>query len=130
MTNDATQEAFDEWAGDKYTMSIFGYEHAYEGFKAGIAHVMKMLDDELYEAEKQIDFGNYLYAKAAIAAIKQRLGGVMPDISMCSHATCSKRFQCYRNKASGTKASDWQSYMDFKPDDKGECDDFWDRSRR
>jgi hypothetical protein len=54
----------------------------------------------------------------------------MPDISMCSNTDCDKRFQCYRHSASGTVGSDWQAYMDFKPDEKGECEDFWDRSKR
>lgn len=50
----------------------------------------------------------------------------MPDISMCMNTTCPLRHQCYRHEASGTQANPiWQSYSDFKPDDQGECEHFW-----
>ena len=53
----------------------------------------------------------------------------MPDISMCANKECPLKEQCYRWTA---KASDWQSYADFKfevlPDGKIECDSFWDNS--
>ncbi len=46
------------------------------------------------------------------------MGGIMPDISMCRNEECEKNKRCYRFTA---PPSTWQSYSDFKPDDKGEC---------
>lgn len=47
----------------------------------------------------------------------------MPDITMCSNNTCFKKDMCYRFKA---VPSEWrQSYADFSPNEKGECEYFW-----
>ncbi len=54
----------------------------------------------------------------------------MPDISMCMNNTCAKRADCYRHPWSGTQGSDYQSYSDFKPDENGECKNFWDKKQR
>lgn len=54
----------------------------------------------------------------------------MPDISMCMNGYCQKRDDCYRHPLSGTQGSDYQSYADFKPDENGNCDSFWDKSKR
>lgn len=51
----------------------------------------------------------------------------MPDISMCKSKLCPLKDSCYRYTA---KPSDWQSYADFAPDDKGKCDYFWDNESK
>ena len=48
----------------------------------------------------------------------------MPDISMCSNMKCEKRNTCYRFLA--TPTPNWQTYGVFKPDDKGECEYYWE----
>lgn len=50
----------------------------------------------------------------------------MTDISKCVTG-CDKKYECYRWTA---PSSHWQSYMDFKPDENGECKDFWDVKER
>lgn len=45
-----------------------------------------------------------------------------PDISMCSNSDCRKRKECYRFKATPNPFR--QAYMDFKPDDGGNCEGF------
>ena len=44
----------------------------------------------------------------------------MVDISKCVKG-CDRQDKCYRWTAKG---SDYQSYSNFKPDEKGECDSF------
>lgn len=39
----------------------------------------------------------------------------MPDITMCRSATCPLREQCYRNEASGTVPSGYQSWFMHEP---------------
>lgn len=46
----------------------------------------------------------------------------MPDISLCRNEQCPKKKYCYRFNA--TPEPMYQSYADFKPDDKGNCDGF------
>lgn len=48
----------------------------------------------------------------------------MTDITKCLNAECPKAQECYRFTA---PASAWQSYSDFKPNEKGECEYFYDR---
>jgi hypothetical protein len=45
----------------------------------------------------------------------------MPDISMCENEDCPLKYSCYRYMAEPSEW--WQSYADFKPDEKGECKD-------
>ena len=45
----------------------------------------------------------------------------MPDISMCGNDDCPLRKQCYRHEAT---PSDWQSWCNFEPDEKGNCEHF------
>lgn len=51
----------------------------------------------------------------------------MADITMCMIESnqCDKAFNCRRHKASGTRASDLQSMAYFKPDENGDCKDYW-----
>lgn len=37
----------------------------------------------------------------------------MPDISMCVTKNCPLAKDCYRSMESGTKPSEWQSWMSF-----------------
>lgn len=48
----------------------------------------------------------------------------MPDISMCANEACPLKNKCYRYTATPTMYR--QAYADFAPDDKGECDYFWE----
>jgi hypothetical protein len=48
----------------------------------------------------------------------------MTDISKCLNKDCPLKEKCYRWTA---PASYYQSYADFKPDENGECEDFYDR---
>lgn len=50
----------------------------------------------------------------------------MTDISKCANEDCPIKHKCYRRTA---PASDWQSYMDFKPNDDGTCDNLYERGR-
>lgn len=45
----------------------------------------------------------------------------MPDIAMCEGNGCDKKEKCYRFKAT---PSQWQSYSDFTPEEKGGCEYF------
>lgn len=55
----------------------------------------------------------------------------MPDISMCANKECPSRASCYRHQASGTRPSDYQSMMDFKPEPgEDKCESFWDKAER
>lgn len=49
----------------------------------------------------------------------------MPDIAMCQNETCTASSDCYRHNDSGTRPLVWQSYVDFKPNKDGVCEDFW-----
>jgi hypothetical protein len=49
----------------------------------------------------------------------------MPDITMCLNKECPLRGTCYRFNAKADPH--WQSYSDFKPDENGKCDNYWDR---
>lgn len=52
----------------------------------------------------------------------------MPDITMCDNETCPLKTKCYRNKASGTKPSEYrQAWFIWRDEDKeGEdCDYYW-----
>ena len=51
----------------------------------------------------------------------------MADISMCENQTCPLKETCYRFNAT---PSSWQSYGDFKPNKKGQCDNYWKRERQ
>lgn len=51
----------------------------------------------------------------------------MPDISKCANKECPLKHDCYRFTA---PSSDYQSYSSFKPDEKGECKDFWNNKGR
>lgn len=46
----------------------------------------------------------------------------MADISMCLHG-CERARQCHRWTAIPEK---YQSVSDFKPDEHGNCQNFWD----
>lgn len=48
----------------------------------------------------------------------------MPDITMCTSCTCPLAAQCRRNEASGTRASQYQSWAHFGPDGD-DCNQFW-----
>ena len=48
----------------------------------------------------------------------------MPDISMCANEECPLKEKCYRYTSEPDKYL--QSYGDFKPDENGECEYFWD----
>ncbi len=50
----------------------------------------------------------------------------MSDINMCLNKECAKRASCYRFTALVNEYR--QSYADFKLDENGECEDFWDNS--
>lgn len=54
----------------------------------------------------------------------------MPDISMCMNGSCPKRADCYRHPLSGTQGSNYQSYANFTPNEKGDCKNFWDKRNR
>ena len=47
----------------------------------------------------------------------------MPDITMCTTKSCSKRKQCYRSTA---KPSQRQSMADFYNKNEENCGYFWD----
>lgn len=47
----------------------------------------------------------------------------MTDITKCLNG-CANKHKCYRWTA---PFGDRQSVSDFKPDDKGECEHFWER---
>lgn len=47
----------------------------------------------------------------------------MPDISMCANQTCPKKESCYRFTAKPCK---YQTYADFKPDEEGKCEYYWE----
>lgn len=47
----------------------------------------------------------------------------MADIAMCGNGKCPNKEYCYRFRAIPNDL--WQSYADFKPDNKGDCDGFW-----
>ena len=47
----------------------------------------------------------------------------MPDITLCANDSCPQRHQCYRFMA--IRDPLWNTFSDFKPDDKGECDSFF-----
>lgn len=51
----------------------------------------------------------------------------MPDVSMCANITCPLRETCYRFRA---KPDAWQTFADFKPDENGNCDAYWDIGQR
>lgn len=53
----------------------------------------------------------------------------MPDISMCGERDCPIKTDCYRNPASGTKASSYQAYSLFQYVD-GKCKDFMPSFRK
>jgi hypothetical protein len=50
-----------------------------------------------------------------------------PDISMCANEECPLKEKCYRYTA---KPEMMQSYGDFKPDENGECEYFWDNKKQ
>ena len=47
----------------------------------------------------------------------------MPDITLCVNKTCPLRQNCGRFRAKPDRY--WQSFAEFKPNDKGICEDFW-----
>ena len=47
----------------------------------------------------------------------------MTDITKCMQG-CDKQRLCYRWTAS---ASEYQSYAEFKPNEGGECENFWSK---
>ena len=50
----------------------------------------------------------------------------MPDIAMCAAVDCPVSRSCRRHEDSGTKPSDWQAYVAFKPNNAGgSCASFW-----
>ena len=53
----------------------------------------------------------------------------MPDITMCANIHCPMRFDCYRSDASGTEASNYQSFAEFMPISETECDNFMEKRR-
>lgn len=48
----------------------------------------------------------------------------MPNISMCANTNCPKRYTCYRYMVKSNPY--WQSYSNFKLDEQGKCDAYWD----
>lgn len=48
---------------------------------------------------------------------------ILVDISMCQNDECPLRKQCYRYNA--IPCEYMQSYAEFKPDEDGKCDHFW-----
>lgn len=48
----------------------------------------------------------------------------MTDITKCVGG-CDKQSTCYRWTA---QASGYQSYSDFKPNENGDCEDYWDNT--
>jgi hypothetical protein len=48
----------------------------------------------------------------------------MPDIAMCLNNKCPKRTTCYRFMAEPNDIR--QSYADFKPNEDGKCDYYWE----
>lgn len=48
----------------------------------------------------------------------------MTDISKCPTG-CDKQETCYRWTA---PVGYWQSYADFKPDENGNCEGYWERN--
>lgn len=56
----------------------------------------------------------------------KRREALMTDISKCLNG-CDKQSSCYR----WTAPSDgvYQAYTDFKPDDSGICENYWDREK-
>lgn len=49
----------------------------------------------------------------------------MADITMCLKG-CDNSYKCYRWTA---PASDYQSVSDFKPDESGKCENFYERGK-
>jgi hypothetical protein len=47
----------------------------------------------------------------------------MADISKCNNKDCKLKNKCWRFLA---PSGIYQSYADFKPDGKGNCDYFWE----
>ncbi len=50
----------------------------------------------------------------------------MPDISKCVNG-CEKQDKCYRWYSKPNEFR--QTYADFKPDENGECEYFWERDK-
>lgn len=48
----------------------------------------------------------------------------MADIAMCHGHGCQAKADCYRFRAIANEH--WQSYSNFKPDESGKCDYFWE----
>lgn len=48
----------------------------------------------------------------------------MPDISMCQNNECAQNAKCYRFLAKPHEYR--QAYADFKPDENGICDKFYE----
>jgi hypothetical protein len=48
----------------------------------------------------------------------------MPDISMCNNKECSLSLKCHRFTAIPSEYR--QTYASFKPNEDGECFNFWD----
>lgn len=51
----------------------------------------------------------------------------MPDISMCANQECPLKAICYRNPASGTKPSEYQTFFHPVADEFTGCDYFWEK---
>ncbi len=49
----------------------------------------------------------------------------MADITMCLNKKCPLKEKCYRFMARPSEYR--QSYEAYKPDENGECVDFWER---
>jgi hypothetical protein len=58
---------------------------------------------------------------------KERIGEIlMADITMCANQQCPSRETCYRFTA---PPGYWQSMRDFKPDESGKCEDYWNNGK-
>jgi len=69
--------------------------------------------------------GRLLLAAEGIG-IKELIGGIMPDITLCTNEVCSLSDGCRRHysKWPSTLLDKEQKYQEFEPDDSGFCKDF------
>lgn len=54
----------------------------------------------------------------------------MPDLSMCPSWQCPSRSCCRRSEENGTRASHWQSWMNFdaRRGVADRCDSYWPKT--
>jgi len=67
--------------------------------------------------------------RAGRGDLADRVGAVMPDITMCGSVNCTVRQTCYRNPHSGTQPSEWrQSWFAQVPGENQHCLHYWPKT--